>query len=242
LIKDLTDILEPDGHDAEIIEGRNDSYFSQKVRNLKSHSTIKPYTNYSLNNWSINEAGRKFIQDNYELYEEVKLILFNSTFSYSEKVTFIDVAVQHIFPRRKLREPETPSTTQKRDRNREKVFAFDEYVNEGKETLKTVKIKERSKRLRDFAVQKFTVDNKIKCDICGFDYEATYGPLGKGYIEIHHKKPIYMYEKDDEATVLEEAVQNLCPVCASCHRMLHRKKETSFEEVKTAYDQNGGIR
>jgi hypothetical protein len=37
LIEVLTDEFEPDGHDAEIMFGRNDSYFSQKVRNLVSH-------------------------------------------------------------------------------------------------------------------------------------------------------------------------------------------------------------
>lgn len=37
LIKGLTDIFQPAGKDAEIIPGRKDTYFSQKVRNLVSH-------------------------------------------------------------------------------------------------------------------------------------------------------------------------------------------------------------
>lgn len=37
LIAELTDLFQPDGKDAEIIEGRNDTHFSQKVRNLVSH-------------------------------------------------------------------------------------------------------------------------------------------------------------------------------------------------------------
>jgi len=37
LIKELTDIFQPAGKDDEIIPGRNDTYFSQKVRNLISH-------------------------------------------------------------------------------------------------------------------------------------------------------------------------------------------------------------
>ena len=37
LIKELTAIFKPDGKDAEIIPGRKDTYFSQKVRNLISH-------------------------------------------------------------------------------------------------------------------------------------------------------------------------------------------------------------
>lgn len=37
LIDLLTEKLQPTGHDAEIVEGRSDTYFSQKVRNLVSH-------------------------------------------------------------------------------------------------------------------------------------------------------------------------------------------------------------
>lgn len=37
LIEVLTEKFQPTGKDAQIIEGRNDDYFSQKVRNLVSH-------------------------------------------------------------------------------------------------------------------------------------------------------------------------------------------------------------
>lgn len=37
LIEVLVDYFRPDGQDAEILDGRNDTYFSQKVRNLVSH-------------------------------------------------------------------------------------------------------------------------------------------------------------------------------------------------------------
>lgn len=37
LIEEMTEQLNPVGEDAEIIQGRNDNKFSQKVRNLVSH-------------------------------------------------------------------------------------------------------------------------------------------------------------------------------------------------------------
>jgi hypothetical protein len=37
LIPTLSDIFNPTGKDAEIAQGRSDTYFSQKVRNLVSH-------------------------------------------------------------------------------------------------------------------------------------------------------------------------------------------------------------
>lgn len=38
LIDILIERMQPSGHDMDVIENRNDTYFSQKVRNLRSHS------------------------------------------------------------------------------------------------------------------------------------------------------------------------------------------------------------
>lgn len=48
LISGLTEVLHPTGVDAEILSGRSDTYFSQKVRNLKSHDTFQR-DNYATN-------------------------------------------------------------------------------------------------------------------------------------------------------------------------------------------------
>jgi hypothetical protein len=40
LIRELTVIFQPDGHDVELLANRNDTHFSQKVRNLVSHETL----------------------------------------------------------------------------------------------------------------------------------------------------------------------------------------------------------
>ena len=40
LIAEVRRIMGSDGEDLEILEGRNDDKFSQKVRNLKSHDSI----------------------------------------------------------------------------------------------------------------------------------------------------------------------------------------------------------
>lgn len=40
LIDEVRRIMKPSGEDLDILEGRNDDKFSQKVRNLKSHDTI----------------------------------------------------------------------------------------------------------------------------------------------------------------------------------------------------------
>lgn len=47
LIRELTENLKPEGADAEILFGRKDSRFSQKVRNLISHKRLHPYVELS---------------------------------------------------------------------------------------------------------------------------------------------------------------------------------------------------
>ena len=67
LIELLEDRLRPTGKDAEIADGRSDTYFSQKVRNLVSHRNQG--TGLSANglavyeaddeSWTITTTGRK---------------------------------------------------------------------------------------------------------------------------------------------------------------------------------------
>ena len=70
LIKALRDVLNPEGHDIEIIKGRNDDYFSQKVRNLKSHDTLtkKGLVTYLDGVWAITDRGREYLLDKEPLY------------------------------------------------------------------------------------------------------------------------------------------------------------------------------
>lgn len=59
LIKKLEDKMNPQGEDADILDGRNDTKLSQKVRNLVSHRNSstniikKGYVEYSANDQSL---------------------------------------------------------------------------------------------------------------------------------------------------------------------------------------------
>ena len=67
LIPVLEGKFEPEGQDAEILAGRHDSYFSQKVRNLVSHRETntsmfrKGYAEYTGDGIRITDAGRAFL-------------------------------------------------------------------------------------------------------------------------------------------------------------------------------------
>ena len=56
------------------------------------------------------------------------------------------------------------------------------------------------------------------CKICGFDFEKTYGKIGKNFIHVHHIEKISLHE---EAYYLDPE-NDLIPVCPNCHAMLHR--------------------
>lgn len=59
--------FQPEGKDAEILDGRNDSHFSQKVRNLISHRTSSRsmfkmgYAEYVNDGIRITDAGCAFL-------------------------------------------------------------------------------------------------------------------------------------------------------------------------------------
>ncbi|WP_321506949.1 EVE domain-containing protein [uncultured Methanoregula sp.] len=69
-----------------------------------------------------------------------------------------------------------------------------------------------------------------QCSVCGFDFSRMYKQRGQGFIEIHHVKPISTYEKEMEV----DPKNDLVPVCANCHRMIHRFRNNvlSVEELR----------
>lgn len=66
------------------------------------------------------------------------------------------------------------------------------------------------------------------CVVCRFDFEATYGILGQGFIHVHHLKPLALTDGEYEL----DPVDDLRPVCPNCHAMLHRPdKLMSIDEL-----------
>jgi hypothetical protein len=64
LIEGLIDLFDPTGEDAEILQNREDSKFSQKVRNLKSHKTLEKagWAEAIPSGFRITDAGRNVVE------------------------------------------------------------------------------------------------------------------------------------------------------------------------------------
>lgn len=59
------------------------------------------------------------------------------------------------------------------------------------------------------------------CQVCGMNFEQTYGELGKDFIEVHHLHPVSQGERN------VNPIEDLIPLCSNCHSMIHRQEDVS---------------
>ena len=57
-----------------------------------------------------------------------------------------------------------------------------------------------------------------RCIVCGLDFGEVYGPIGSGFIHVHHLTPVSRMKGPRDLNPLKDLV----PVCPNCHYMLHR--------------------
>jgi len=67
------------------------------------------------------------------------------------------------------------------------------------------------------------------CQVCGIDFSKRYGPIGKGFIHVHHRVPISSIGINYRV----DPIKDLVPVCPNCHAMLHRSEPPlEIEELR----------
>lgn len=109
-----------------------------------------------------------------------------------------------------------------------------EYVGEeGGVIMRLHKRYERDRKLVREKLAEAGAAGNVQCEVCDFDFEATYGNLGAGYIEVHHLKPVNQLGKNGKT-----ALSDLALLCANCHRMAHRKRiPLSLAEIRAAFEE-----
>jgi 5-methylcytosine-specific restriction protein A len=96
---------------------------------------------------------------------------------------------------------------------------------EGAVKTTTVNAYERDPQARRACI----ANHGLSCSICGFNFEATYGDIGIGYIVVHHLRPLSEISQEHEL----DPVWDLRPVCPNCHAMIHSKRPAyTIEEIK----------
>ena len=84
---------------------------------------------------------------------------------------------------------------------------------------------ERNIRARKICLEHYGYE----CSVCGMNFQALYGDLGKEYIQVHHIKPLHTIGKQYRL----DPINDLRPVCANCHAMIHRYNQNlSIDELK----------
>lgn len=101
------------------------------------------------------------------------------------------------------------------------ISAEDEGFSEGKLMLKKHLLRERNHSLKTKLLKEFkaTHNNKVFCEICGFDFSEKYGKVGQDFIEMHHLKPISKMNSNERTNL-----KDLVLLCSNCHSMIHRKR------------------
>ena len=169
----LRDILKPSGEDLTILANRNDDHFSQIVRNLTASK--RPFVKNGFIERDAKPGSPLFITAKGKQYlksreAELRYLLTND-FQYSD-------IKEHL---------------KEMEKGERKKLTFDEniIIREGVKRLAKNKVYERSVKLRNYAIEHFTKKGHIACNCCSFDFENFYGNHGRGFIEMHHVKPIF---------------------------------------------------
>lgn len=111
----------------------------------------------------------------------------------------------------------------------------DEGFLEGRVLERRHKSRERNKSLIAKKLKHMQAKGQpLVCEACSFDFQKAYGPLGAGFIEFHHRRPL------SETGETKTRLQDLAPLCANCHRMIHRTKPlATVEQFKAMLQPHG---
>lgn len=77
---------------------------------------------------------------------------------------------------------------------------------------------ERDRKLRNEAIK----IHGLTCMACGVNFKEMYGEWGKGFIHVHHTKPV------SEGLRKVNPKTDMIVLCPNCHSMVHRRKKKTL--------------
>jgi len=96
---------------------------------------------------------------------------------------------------------------------------------EGATCRVTVNAYERNPEARRRCIEHYGTS----CAVCAFNFGATYSEVAKGYIHVHHLRPLSQIGSE----YVVDPIEDLRPVCPNCHAVLHRRIPAySIQEVR----------
>jgi 5-methylcytosine-specific restriction enzyme A len=93
-------------------------------------------------------------------------------------------------------------------------------AEEGRILTRAHRVRERDGKLRAARCERAMKEaDALACEVCDFDFEATYGERGKDFIECHHVKPLSELRPGTKTSL-----DDLALLCSNCHRMVHVRR------------------
>lgn len=179
--------------DKRILKNRNDSHFSQKVRNLASHYDTNIFGKYTIKGppsnrsttWTLNSEGVKLVsQKQIEYYEDV---IQDETFIY-------DVQKSKTYNDYSLLIAE----------NRAPEFQIDQSLQRVKKDARIAKT--------------YLKNNGYQCQVNPKHISFTSKTTNENYVEAHHLIPI---KAQKDYSINLDRSENLVSLCPICHKEIH---------------------
>lgn len=92
-------------------------------------------------------------------------------------------------------------------------------IDLGVEDLTKIRIHKSVERDPSF-IKKVKNHLRYICQACEINLEVKYGEVGKGYIEVHHLRPVSL----NKGIKHRPDIKDFAVLCPNCHRMIHRSK------------------
>ena len=141
---------------------------------------------------------------------------------YKEKPHALDEEVQAI------KEERAKTRNLKKYKIQEVFYPFQKDIGFDKELSAIKRFKKRNGgvigRKKQLIMSKF---GKLCCDVCSFDFKATYGRLGEFYMECHPKFPLSEIDLETEVTL-----NDLSMICSNCRNMLYLQDTLSVAGLR----------
>lgn len=107
-------------------------------------------------------------------------------------------------------------------------------ISEGRLLYRRHRTRERSRALSNRKKAEARSRGQLACEVCGFDFQVTYGELGRDFIECHHVRPL------SASGPTTTRLKDLALLCSNCHRMAHRGDPwPDVEQLRSLIDAAG---
>jgi hypothetical protein len=183
-------------YDTEIMGSRNEIRWHNDLAFIRKHLVSEGYVSDLIRGeWRITENGMVY-------FDQLCLkAILNSSFRYISNQALLKI--KNVMS--------TPFSISDDNSIKGETKSF-----EGGKSLYWTTHYERKADLRAKAME----IHGIVCMGCGFDFEQKYGVLGRGFIEVHHTKPVSSLDGRVEVNPQLDMVT----LCSNCHSIVHRRK------------------